>query len=234
MNTSIVSKKSLIITIIFSLIAVLVCSITAYFFGISSVKGDSIKQYVLTEDVKPGHSLKGKYTESYISSNDSINERNLVLDSSIIDDSIATGYMYTNSPITVTDLTTVDDTGRVFEVAFPITVEGSVANSIGQGDIVAIKLTYTDSKQEDATVVSRIKVKDVRTSNGASIVDDSSVAAFVIFDVTDVEQSDIKNALKEGDLYCSKYTRLDQEPLQKTYFVSEQGEAIQDSGSTEQ
>ena len=106
-------------------------------------------------------------------------------------------------------------------VAIPITVEGSVANSIKEGDLVAVKLTYKDAKKEDATVISQIKVKSIKTSNGEDIIDGSAVAAFVIFDVTDEEQSDIKNALKEGNLYCSKYNNLSQKPLQKTYQVSD-------------
>lgn len=218
---SVVSKKSLIITIIIALIITLASTVFAYYIGFSSAKGESIKQYVLTEDVLPGHSFEGKYEEVYIPLEQSIDISNLVLDSSIIDDGVASSYMYKNSPITVNSVTTLNEIDRTFEVAIPITVEGSVANSIKEGDIVAVKLTYKDEKREDATVISQIKVKAIKTSNGEDIIDGSAVAAYIIFDVTDSEQSDIKNALKEGNLYCSKYNTLYQEPLQKTYEVSD-------------
>lgn len=220
MNT-VVSKRSLIVTIIIALIATLICTVIAYFVGVSSARGESIKQYRLTEDVLPGHSFEGKYEEAYVSVNDSVDIANLVVDASIIDKGVASTYMYKNSPITVSSVTALENMNRNFEVAIPITVEGSVANSIKEGDLVAVKLTYKDAKKEDATVISQIKVKSIKTSNGEDIIDGSAVAAFVIFDVTDEEQSDIKNALKEGNLYCSKYNNLSQKPLQKTYQVSD-------------
>lgn len=217
----VVSKKSLIVTIIIALISVLICSLVAFYVGSSSGRGELVKQYQLTENVGVGKPLKGKYTECYVEKEKSVDQTFLITDEAILDTYVASVDLYKGSDITVSDVVKKEYLDRTFEVAIPITVEGSVANSITPGDMVAIKLTYEDDKKEDATVVSQISVKDVRTSNGASVVDDSSVAAFVIFNVTDEEQSDIKNALKEGSLYCSKYTNLSQEPLKKTYFVSE-------------
>ena len=224
--STVVSKRSLIVTIIIALVMTLVSTVVAYFVGISTAKGKSIKQYRLTENVLPGHSLEGKYEEAYVSEKDSIDIANLLVDASVIDEGVASTYLYKTSPITVSSVTTLEEVNRNFEVAIPITVEGSIANSVKEGDLVAIKLTYKDSRQEDATVIPRIKVKSVKTSNGEDIIDGSAVAAFIIFNVTDSEQSDIKNALKEGNLYCSKYNNLNQKPLDKTYQVSPNGESL--------
>lgn len=217
---SMVSKKSLIITIILFLVLTLVTTITSYFLGISTARGASIKQYILTEDVDAGHSLKGKYVEAFVPETVSIDSKYLVFDESILDTYVAAYDMKKNSYVSTTSLVKLEELERNFEVAIPITVEGSIANSVKPGDIVAIKLTYKEGKQEDAVVVPQITVKDIRSTNGTPIVDDSSVAGFVIFDVTNEEQSLIKNALKEGSLYCAKYKNLNQNSLEQTYFIS--------------
>lgn len=217
---SMVSKKSLIVTIILCLILTLVTTITAYFLGISSARGASVKQYILTEDVDAGHSLKGKYIEAYVSESNSLDTKYLVLDESVLDSYVASYDLKKNSYISTTSLVKLEELERNFEVAIPITVEGSVANSVKPGDVVAIKLTYSEGKQEDAVVVPQISVKDIRSTNGAPIVDDTSVAGFVIFDVTNEEQSLIKNALKEGNLYCAKYKNLNQDSLEQSYFIT--------------
>lgn len=216
-----VSKKSLILTIVFFLILTLAGSVVSYFVGLSAARGASLKQYILTEDVPAGHSLQGKYTEALVPSNISVEEKYLVMDESILDSHVATKDLRKNAPITVDDVVALEEQERNFEVAIPITIEGSVANTVKPGDLVAIKLTYDEGKQEDAVVIPQITVNEVRSSNGAPIVDDSTVAAFVIFRVTNEEQSLIKNALKEGSLYCAKYKDLNQEVLEQTYFVTE-------------
>lgn len=217
-----VSKKSLVLTIVFFLILTIVGSVVCYFLGISASKGASLKQYILTEDVPAGHSLAGKYVEAYVPTNVSVDEKYLVMDESILENSVAKIDLRKNSQITVDSVVTLENKDRTFEVAIPITIEGSVANSIVSGDLVAVKLTYEEGRQEDAVVIPQITVKEVRSSNGAPIVDDTTVAAFVIFDVTNEEQSLIKNALKEGSLYCAKYKDLSQEVLQQTYFVTQE------------
>lgn len=227
-----VSKRSLILTIVFFLILTLTGSVMSYFVGISTAKGASIKQYILTEDVPVGHSFAGKYKEEYISENVSIDPNYLVMDDSILESYVATNNMRKNSAITLDDVVKVDEQQRTFEVAIPITIEGSVANTVQSGDVVAVKLTFAEGKQEDAVVIPKITVSEVRSSNGAPIVDDTTVAAFVIFKVTNEEQSLIKNALKEGDLYCAKYQDLTQDALAQTYFVTE-GEAVPQTEPTE-
>lgn len=214
---SVVSKKSFILAIIVMLILLCVSTVGSYFYALSVSRGASIKQYLLIEDVKVGHSLEGKYKEQYVSEKTSLDEKNLIVDSTIIDSSVAAHDLYKNSPITPTNITKLSDLERKFEVAIPVTVEGSVANSIKPGDSVAVKLTYRDVLKEDAVVISRITVKDIKSSNGTAVTDDNVVTGFVIFDTTSSEQSDIKNALKEGTFYCAKYTDLGQKPLDKTY-----------------
>lgn len=217
-----VSKKSLVLTIVFFLILTIVGSVVSYFLGISASKGASLKQYILTEDVPAGHSLEGKYVEAYVPMNVSVEEKYLVMDESVLQKSVAKIDLRKNSQITVDDVVTLENKDRTFEVAIPITIEGSVANSIVAGDLVAVKLTYEEGRQEDAVVIPQITVKGVRSSNGSPIVDDTTVAAFVIFDVTNEEQSLVKNALKEGSLYCAKYKDLSQEVLKQTYFVTQE------------
>jgi len=227
-----VSKKSLILTIVFFLILTLTGSVVCYFLGLSTARGNSVKQYILTEDVSAGHSLQGKYTEALIPSNVSIDEKYLVMDESILDTYVATKDLRKNAPITVDDVISLEEQDRNFEVAIPITIEGSIANSIKAGDLVAIKLTYDEGKQEDAVVIPQITVSEIRSSNGAPIVDDSTVASFIIFKVTNEEQSLIKNALKEGSLYCAKYKDLNQEVLEQTYFVTDEPADAQSTDAT--
>lgn len=218
---SMVSKKSLIMTIIIFLVLTLVATVTSYFLGVSTARGASVKQYILAEDVDAGHSLKGKYVEAYVPEQTSLDMKHLVLDESVLDSYVAAYDLKKNSYISTNSLVKLEELERNFEVAIPITVEGSVGNSVKAGDVVAIKLTYSEGKQDDAVVVPQITVKDIRSTNGSPIVDDTSVAGFVIFDVTNEEQSLIKNALKEGALYCAKYKNLDKGSLEQTYFISD-------------
>lgn len=217
---SMVSKKSLIMTIIFFIVLTTVGSMGGYMVGRNSEKGSAIKQYLLLEDVEPGHNFLGKYREVYVSGNTSVATENLVLNSTILDEGVATHKMYANSPITVADVTKLDNLERNIEVSFPIDVNGSVANSLKVGDVVCIKLTYKDENKKDAVVIPQIKVKDVRSTSGTAVVDDNTVVGYVIFDVTSEESSDVNNAKKEGTLYCAKYNNLNQKPLDKTYSVS--------------
>lgn len=216
---SMVSKKSLIMTIIFFIVLTTVGSLGGYIVGRNAERGSSIKQYLLVEDVEPGHSFLGKYREVYVSGNTSVSTENLVLNSAILDEGVATHKMYANSPITVTDVTKLDNLDRNIEVSFPIDVNGSIANSLKAGDVVCIKLTYKDENKKDAVVIPQIKVKDVRSTSGTAVLDDTTVVGYVIFDVTSEESSDVNNAKKEGTLYCAKYNDLTQKPLDKTYSV---------------
>lgn len=217
---SMVSKKSLIMTTIFFIILATVGSLGGYVVGRNAEKGSSIKQYLLTEDVEAGHSLKGKFKEVYVSGNTSVATDNLVLNANVLDNGVAAHKMYANSPITVSDVTTLEDLNRNIEVSFPIDVNGSIANSLKPGDVVSIKLTYKDENKKDAVVIPQIKVKAVKSTSGTAIVDENTVVGYVIFDVTSEESSDVNNAKKEGTLYCAKYNDLNQKPLEKTYSVS--------------
>jgi len=218
---STVSRKTVILIVLFLVILATGGTVAGYLYGRISARGESIKQYLLTEDVEPGHSLKGKYKEAYVSSKTSLDLNKLVINSDIIDSSVAATYLYANSPITVTNIKELEDLERNIEVSFPVTVTGSVANSIKPGDMVAIKLTYKDENKEDAVVVPQIRIKDVRSTNGTPIEDNKTIVGFVIFDVTNSESSDVNNAMKEGSLYCAKYNDLNQKPLEKTYRVSD-------------
>lgn len=218
---STVSKKTVILIVIFLVVLSTLGTLGGYFFGRTSERGESVKQYLLTEDVEPGHSLKGKYKESYVSSRSSIDINRLVLNANELDGAVASTKLYKNSPLTVTNVKLLEDLERNIEVSFPVTVTGTVANSIRPGDMVAIKLTYKDNNKSDAVVVSQIRVKEVKSTSGTPVEDDKTVVGFVIFDVTNTESSDVNNAMKEGSLYCAKYNDLNQKPLEKTYKVSD-------------
>lgn len=230
---SMVSKKTLIMTIIFFIVLTTVGSFGGYIIGRNAEKGSSIKQYLLMEDVSAGHSLKGKYREVYVSGNTSINVDSLVLNSNDLDNGVASHQLYANSPLTVTDVTTLDNLERNIEVSFPVSVTGAVANSIKPGDVVAVKLTYKDENKVDAVVVPQVTVKAVKSTSGTPVVDENTVVGYVIFDVTSEESSDINNAMKEGSLYCAKYNDLTQKPLEKTYSVSGSLEILEPTESTE-
>ena len=223
---SMVSKKSLIMVIIFFIVLSTVGSLGGYIVGRNAERGSSVKQYILTEDVDVGHSLKGKYREAYVSGNTSILVDNLVLNSHDLYNGVASHKMYANSPITVADVTKLEDLNRNIEVSFPVSVTGAVANSIKPGDVVAVKLTYKDENKKDAVVIPQVKVKAVKSTSGTPVLDENTVVGYVIFDVTSEESSDVNNAMKEGSLYCAKYIDLTQKPLEKTYSV---GSAIESS-----
>lgn len=217
---STVSRKTFILVIIFLVVISTVGVVSGYLYGRSSERGESVKQYLLTEDVEPGHSLKGKYREAYVASKTSVNLDKLVLNSNELDGAVASTYLYKNSPLTVTDVTTLENIDRNIEISLPLDLNGSVANSIKAGDIVSIKLTYKDNRKEDAVVISKIQVKDVRSTSGTPVEDNKTLVGYVIFNISNNESSDINNARKEGMLYCAKYNDLTQKPLEKTYKIS--------------
>lgn len=216
---SMVSKKTLVLVMIFFIILTTIGSLGGYVMGRNAEKGSSIKQYLLMEDVDAGHSLKGKYREVYVSGNTSVNVDNLVLNSNDLDNGVAAHKMYANSALTVSDVTTIENLNRNVEVSFPLDVNGSIANSIKPGDVVAINLIYKDENKKDAVVVSQITVKAVKSTSGTPVLDENTVVGYLIFDVTAEESSDVNNAKKEGVLYCAKYNDLTQKPLDKTYSV---------------
>lgn len=230
---SMVSKKTLIMTIIFFIVLTTGGSFVGYIFGRNAEKGSSIKQYLLTEDVPAGHSLKGKYRDVYVSGNTSVSIDNLILNANELDNGVASHQLYANSPLTVTDVTTLDDLERNIEVSFPVSVTGAVANSIKEGDVVAIKLTYKDENKADAVVVPQVTVKAVKSTSGTPVLDENTVVGYVIFDLTSDESSDVNNAMKEGSLYCAKYNDLNQKPLEKTYSVSGIVETTEGEASTD-
>ena len=156
-----------------------------------------------------------------MSSKSSVDLNKLVLNADVLDNSVAATTLYKNSSLTVSNVKVLEDLERNIEVSFPVTVTGSVANSIKPGDMVSIKLTYKDSNKSDAVVVSQIRVKDVKSTSGTPVEDNKTVVGYVIFDVTNTESSDVNNAMKEGSLYCAKYNDLNQKPLEKTYKVSD-------------
>lgn len=217
---STIGKRTAILGFILLLIIGGIGTVSGYVYGSVSARGEQVKQYLITEDIEVGHSLQGKYVESYMSSNNTIDLNNLVLNANDLDSSVASVKLYKNSPITKTDVKKIENIDRYIEVSFPVTVTGSVANSVKPGDVVSVKLTYKDQSKADAVVIPQITIKDVKSTSGTPVTDANTVVGYVIFEVSNDESSDVNNAMKEGDLYCAKYTDLNQSPLDKTYTVS--------------
>ena len=183
---------------------------------VGSAKGDTVMQYQLTKDVTAGQPLDGAYQEVPVSSKDTISRDHLILDESLLKGSVAYVNMYKNQAITEGTIGEKVDKARNFDFAMPITVEGSVANTLKVNDMVAIKVKYKDNR-DDAVVVPYIPVTDIRTSNGAKVDSTSAVPAYLLFEVSDEENIDLNNASKEGTLFVVRYHDLNQDKLTKTY-----------------
>lgn len=208
------TKHYMIVAILIMLIAL--SSFICFFIGKNISRGESVKQFVVTEDVKRGNPLAGKYKEKGVSSSDSMQKNILIISEADLKDKVASTDLYKNQSLTVTSACNKDDVERNLDFAMPITVEGSIANSIGRNEIVAIKVKYKDSRPDDCIVPS-IPVTDIKTSNGEAIKDTNTLPGFLLFIVSNEESSLLNSASKEGSLYIVRYKDLNQPRLERTY-----------------
>lgn len=211
-----VQKRTLYIVVAISLVLTALSLGLGYFVGGNQSRGDSVKQYILTEDVSRGHSLKGKYKEELVPRHLSTNPDNLIINQKDIEECVAAIDLYRNNPITKSVVTVEENLNRNLMFAMPITLEGAIGNNVTSNDVVAIKVKYKDNRA-DSVVVPSIPIKDITTANGTPIVDSSTVPGFLIFDVTNEESSELSAASKEGSLYIVKYNDLTQPRLEKDY-----------------
>lgn len=188
----------------------------SYFVGRNISRGDSITQFILTQNVDRGHPIEGKYVQVNVPSNVSVNPDHLILDEKELKGKVATMDMYKSQPITITSVSTEEHLERNFDFSMPITVEGAIANTLKVDDKVAIKVKFEDNRP-DACVVPIIDVAELRTEVGGEIVDQSTVPGFVLFHTNDEESADLNAASKEGSLYVVRYRDISQPKLEKTY-----------------
>lgn len=200
-----------------------VSAVGSYSVGVAKTKGDTVTQYLLTQDITVGQSLEGKYQEVQVPKSVSVSVDNLITDESVIKDSIAYTKLFKNQPLTSSVIGYKDSEDRNYDFALPITVEGAIANSLKTEEMVAIKVKFEDER-DDAVVVPFIPVREIRTANGAKIEDDKEVPGFLMFLVSEQENIDLNNASKEGALFVVRYNDLNQDKLEKTYVKGKPAE----------
>lgn len=228
---NVVSSQKYIITIALMLILLAAGIVGAYLYGSTTLKGDCIKQFRLTQDVPRGHSIQGKFEEVSVTVKDSVASENLLVNAKDLENAYALTDMYRNESITKSDVGAKEDIERSIDFALPVTIEGALANSISTNDIVAIKVKFEDERQ-DACVVSSIPIKDIRTSNGEPIVDNSTLPGFLLFTVTDEENINLNSASKEGTLYVVRYTDLSQPKIEENYSKGKTSLDVSGSNTT--
>lgn len=207
-------SKGIIVGI--SAILVGVSAVGGYGVGVAKTRGDTVTQYLLTQDVSVGDPLDGKYAEVKVPKDVSIAVDSLILDESVLKNSIAFTPLKRNQQITKSLIGSVDDQNRNFDFTIPITVEGAIANSLKENEMVAIMVKFKDER-DSAVVVPFISVSEIRTSNGEKIADEKSIPGFLRFIVSNKENIDLDNASKEGSLFVVRYNDINKEKLTKTY-----------------
>lgn len=196
-----------------------------YYLGNNKSKGDSIKQFVLTQDCPAGQSLKGKYVMVSRPKTESVDSTLLATNSKDIDESVARVDMFQHETVIDSKITKLEeDKDRNLDFAIPTTVEGTVANSLKAGDVVAISLAYKaksgESTPKDEVVISQLTVSELRTSNGTLITEENAaVPSFYVFKVTQEEYELLHSASNKGTLFAVKYTDLSAKPLEATYSI---------------
>lgn len=204
-----------------------------YLFGRQENIGEKVTEYRLTSDVQRGHSLKGKYQTVEVSVEDAINESNIVTSEDELQKAVALHDLYENQIITKTAIGIDEDVDRNLEFDLPTDVGGTLANSIQEGDIVAIKVKYEDSRT-DACVLSKVRVSRIKTEDGTELSEDESTPGFLIMYVKNDELNKLNDASKEGTLYCVRYKDVDGEMLQENYEKGKDpvtGEAVETDNS---
>lgn len=214
------SKQKHFTTVILILIISIIFVVAAFLVGRRSTKQDTVKVFELTEDVGAGQSLKGKYQQVERVASETVSTDKIASDASQIDESYATVDMPKGMPV-IKDLVRQQDAKveRNFKVSIPVTVQGTVANSLKDGELVAIRVNYKDVKP-DATVVPKIPITAFTNAQGKK-PQEGEVPAFAILDVTAEEESLINNAAKEGVVYMTKYNNTDVPALEENYKVTE-------------
>lgn len=221
MGGNVVTKQKYIMTV--AVFSILTCAMLAggFFLGRNISRGETVRQFLLTQDVSRGHELKGKFKEVNMPLDKSVNPDDLITSQEQLEQLVAYMDMYKNQPITKSAVGKKDDIERNLDFAMPITVEGAIANSAQVDDLVAIKVKFQDDRA-DACVVPSINIADIKTSQGEPIVDSSTLPGFFLFNVTDEESADLNAASKEGSLYIVRYRDTSQQKLEKTYQRGQQ------------
>lgn len=224
---SVITKQRHIFTIAILFVLAAGCLLGGYLFGSSSSNGEQVKQFVLTQDVGKGQSLKDKYKIVSRPAEDSINSANLITDPKMLDEAIALVDLYRNESINKSSIGDKEDLPRNVEFALPTTVEGALASTLQVDDVVSIKVKFED-KRDDACIVSSVRVKDIRTSNGEPITDNSTTPGFLIFFLTADEVTDVNAASKEGTVYVTRPRDLS-EPMEEPNYNVVKNKSVEES-----
>lgn len=217
----------------FLLVATTIGSAGGYLLGRQENIGEKVTEYRLTSDVKRGHSIKGKYQTVEVNVSDAINDSNIVTSEDELQKAVALHDLYENQIITKTAIGIEEDVDRNLEFDLPTDVGGTLANSVQEGDIVAIKVKYEDDRT-DACVLSKVKISRIKTEDGSELSEDSPTPGFLIMYVKNDELNKLNDASKEGTLYCVRYKDVDGEMLEENYEKGKDpitGEAIQEDST---
>lgn len=214
------SKQKHFTTLILVLVVSIILIGAAFLVGRMSTKQDTVKVFEITEDVSAGQSLKGKYQQVEKIASQTVSTDVVATDASQIDNSYATVDMPKGMPV-IKNLIRQEDkkVERNFRMSIPVTVQGTVANNLHDGELVAIRVNYKDAKP-DATIVPKIAVTAFTNAQGKK-PQEGEVPAFAILDLTAEEESLIDNAAKEGAVYLTKYNNTEVPALQQDYKVTE-------------
>lgn len=205
--------------------------VMAYLVGKNADNGGEVKQFVLTEDVKAGHSIEGKYKEVLRSVDDSVEAEYCYSDVEDLKDLVTQIDLYSHQVITKSNTCKQEDIERTLDFSIEVDVASTIANSIKSEDVVALKVKF-DDERKDAVIVPKINVNEIRDDNGKNIEKDdtsSKTPGFLLFKVSNEEADLLNSASKEGVIYVVRYRDLSKADLENTYKIPEVQEEESDT-----
>lgn len=209
------SKFYMIIAVIL-ILSIVGCG-SCYYLGMTYNKGETVTEFHLTDEVKKGGSVSGKYIKVSVPKSSSTDSSKTITSEEQLDDMVAATTMYRGQALTVTSVCKKADVDRNLDFSIPATVDNTLANTLNPQDLVAIKVKFEDGRK-DAVVIPDVTVDEIRTQNGESIKEEGAIPGFLLFKVTNDEASLLNDATKEGSLYLVRYVDLS-EPLLKQDYV---------------
>lgn len=214
---TIVTRSKFFLVISILLVLTVIVGFVGFIVGGRMAKGDTITQFLLTQDVETGHPLEGKYEEVSVPTSSSIPPDNLIMSEDILSHAVASHKMYKHSPITTSDICEAkEDLDRNIDFSIETTVADTIANSITIGDRVAILVQF-DDERDPAVIIPSTYIRNIKSTNGGVIADNSTSPGFLLIRVSESELVDLKNAYKEGTLYAVRYIDQTKPDLQKSY-----------------
>lgn len=211
------SKFYMIIAVVV-ILAIVGCG-SCYYLGMTYNLGETVTVFQLTDEVKKGGSISGKYIKTSVPKTSSVDASKTITSEEQLDGMVATTTMYRGQSLTVTSICKKEDVDRNLDFSIPATVDSTIANSLNQQDLVAIKVKFEDDRK-DAVVLPDVTIDEIRTQNGESITEEGAVPGFLLFKVTNEESGILNDASKEGALYLVRYVDLSEPLLEQDYVFS--------------